>query len=117
MTATLANVFGAGTTQDATHLHIPKANFVQYGLSPDANDNAQALLMCIVRQASVWLSEARRADDRAIQPVTVTYSGQDALEDITGSGDYVNRKVFTVILYQTIVFPGFSVQFIEPPIL
>lgn len=116
MTATLENVFGAGTTQDATHLHIPKANFAQYGLSPDANDNAQALFACIVRMASIWLTEARRADDRAIQPVTVTYSGQDALEDITGSGDYVNRKVFTVILYRSITFPEFSVQFIDPAI-
>jgi hypothetical protein len=116
MTATLENVFGAGTTQDATHLHIPKANFVQYGLSPDANDNPQALFVCMVRQASIWLTEARRADDRAIQPVTVTYSGQDALEDITGSGDYVNRKVFTVILYRPVTFPDFSVQFIEPAI-
>ncbi|OUC11585.1 MAG: hypothetical protein B0A82_26900 [Alkalinema sp. CACIAM 70d] len=113
MSATLADVFGDGTTQDATSITIPKSNFVQYGLTPSASNNPQALFFCIVRQASVFLTESRRADNRAVQPVTVTLSGRDALEDISGTQEYVARGVFYVIQYKPVILPDMNVDYMD----
>lgn len=115
--ATLADVFGDGTTQTSTHITIPKSNFLQYGLTPTAENNPQALFFCLIRIASAFLTEARRADNRPVQPITVTKAGRDALEDVSGTQEYVARAVYTIIQYKPVVLPDESVDYMEPPIL
>ncbi|MGI0493412.1 hypothetical protein ACN4EG_16645 [Alkalinema pantanalense CENA528] len=113
MSASLEQVFGPGTTQDATSITIPKANFVSFGLTPSATNNPQALFFCIVRFGSAYLTESRRADDRAIQPITITLAGRDALEDVSGTQEYVARSVYTIIQYKPVVLPDQSVSYMD----
>ena len=113
MPASLEQVFGPGTTQDATTITIPKANFASFGLTATATNNPQALLFCIVRYASNHLTEARRADDRAIQPITITLAGRDALEDVSGTQEYTARSVYTLIQYKPVVLPDQSVSYMD----
>lgn len=113
MSATLADVFGDGTTQTETHITIPKANFTQFGLTPSATNNPQALFFCLVRMASTFLSEARRADNRPVQPITVTKAGRDALEDVSGTQEYTARSVYTIIQYKPVVLPDESVSYMD----
>ena len=115
MSATLEQVFGPGTTQTSTHITIPKANFTQYGLNMGPNNNPQALFFCLIRMASTFLTEARRADNRPIQPITVTKAGRDALEDVSGTQEYTARSVYTIIQYKPVVLPDESVDYMDPP--
>jgi hypothetical protein len=55
---TLIQVFGANAVQDATTITITKADLV--GLTPSANNTAEALLTGILKTAAVNLTDANR---------------------------------------------------------
>ncbi|MBD2344174.1 hypothetical protein [Anabaena subtropica] len=55
---TLEQVFGAGTTQDATTITILKSNLP--GLTVSASNTAEALLTGILKRAAVNLTDANR---------------------------------------------------------
>lgn len=42
---TLTQVFGSGATQDATTITISKSDLTEIGLTPDANNSAESLLI------------------------------------------------------------------------
>jgi hypothetical protein len=71
MEPTLEQVFGAGTTQDATSITILKANLP--GLTAAANNTAEALLTGILKRAAVNLTDTNR-DSNINQSVVVDLS-------------------------------------------
>ncbi|BAT53774.1 hypothetical protein NOS3756_27370 [Nostoc sp. NIES-3756] len=58
MELTLEQVFGAGTTQDATSITILKANLP--GLTAAANNTAESILTGILKRGAVNLTETNR---------------------------------------------------------
>lgn len=65
---TLQQVFGTGTTQDATTLTIPKA--VLPGLTASANNTAESLLVGILLAAKSYLT-ATNQESNADQSITI----------------------------------------------
>ena len=109
-TPTISQVFGPGATQTATTVVIDKSWMTQYGLVPSADDTPEALLSAIVQKAAESLSEARRANNRNEQFVTVTYGGYDEIEDVPGAPGQVRRDVCTVITYTPKPLVGFTLS-------
>ncbi|MEJ1932389.1 hypothetical protein WDZ92_19305 [Nostoc sp. NIES-2111] len=71
MEPTLEQVFGAGTTQDATSITIPKSNLP--GLTASSSNSAESLLTGILKRTSVNLTETNR-DSNINQSVIVDLS-------------------------------------------
>ncbi|MEH1849283.1 MAG: hypothetical protein V7L25_31015 [Nostoc sp.] len=53
---TLVQIFGIGTTQDATTLTIPKSALSSTNLTASANNTAESLLTAIVMKAKEYLT-------------------------------------------------------------
>lgn len=57
---TLVQVFGANATQTADDLIISKADLLAVGLIASANNNAESLLVAIIKKAAPILTAANR---------------------------------------------------------
>lgn len=93
---TLVDVFGAGAVQDANTVTIQKSALASFGLTAQAQNTAESLLVALILQASQNLTEANRALDAATRNVTVTYAGQDLVNQ---SPNYYRRDLWTVLAY------------------
>jgi hypothetical protein len=94
---TLEQVFGAGATQDANTLTIPKSWLATKGLTAAAANTAESMLVALVMAAADNLTETARATDTVNRHVTVLYSGQDLIEV---SGVNYRRDAFSLLLYK-----------------
>ncbi|MBL1199898.1 MAG: hypothetical protein FWK04_12620 [Nostoc sp. GBBB01] len=68
---TLTDVFGAGAEQDEDTLTIQKSSLAGVGLTPSANNTAEALFVAVTLQAQQALSEESR-DENIDQSIAVT---------------------------------------------
>jgi len=66
-------VFGTGFTQTATTLTISKSDLVSVGLTPDANNRAEQLLVAILLKAKAYLTPTLQETDNDVQ-VTIDTS-------------------------------------------
>ena len=95
---TLQEVFGANAVQSATTLTISKADLVSVGLTANAGNTAESLLVALLIRASNSLTEVARSQDLVNRHVTVQYGGQDLVEQ---SGSNFRRDVYSVLAYKT----------------
>lgn len=98
-----------GATQNETTLTLDKSFMAAYGLVESATNNPEAMLLCVIARAAEVLNESRRAQNRGDQRIAVTYAGQDVIEDVPGSDEYVQRVVWSAINYNQIALPEFDV--------
>ncbi|MDJ0734317.1 MAG: hypothetical protein QNJ47_09625 [Nostocaceae cyanobacterium] len=68
---TLIEVFGDNATQDATTLTISKADLVETGLTPAADNTAQSLIAALLKKGKGKLNVANQELDPDIQ-VTIS---------------------------------------------
>jgi hypothetical protein len=71
---TLEQVFGPGTTEDASTVTIPKANLP--GLTPAANNRAESVFLGIVQRGETYLNSLAFAANPD-QSLIVGYAGRD----------------------------------------
>jgi hypothetical protein len=78
---TLTEMFGPGTTQDATTVTFLKADLVASGLVATANNKAEAILYALIRKAAVILTPTNldQNADQSIVIGTPTISTDDRL--------------------------------------
>lgn len=57
---TLTQVFGAGAVQDATSLTIAKADLASVGLTADAADSAESLVVALLLKWKEYLNSTNR---------------------------------------------------------
>ncbi|MBD2416083.1 hypothetical protein FACHB389_35500 [Nostoc calcicola FACHB-389] len=67
----LTAVFGANATQNSTDLVIKKSDLTSAGLTPDANNTAESLLLAVNLKAKAALTEEAR-DENIDQSVALT---------------------------------------------
>ena len=94
---TLTEVFGAGATQSSTQLVIDKADLVAMGLTASAANTAESLLIALVKQWQINLTEQNRLVDLPARNVSVNYSGQDLVEQ---AGVNYRRSVWSILAYK-----------------
>ncbi|HEY9653640.1 MAG TPA: hypothetical protein V6C95_23465 [Coleofasciculaceae cyanobacterium] len=88
MTIDLQQTHGTNATQDLTNLTLVKADFADVGLSPDANDSAQALVAAqFLKWAAVLTEENQNLDSS--QLITIARD----LESITTRGGNTYTRV------------------------
>lgn len=101
---TLAEVFGASASQDATTLTITKASLP--GLTPATNNTAESLLAAIVLQCFGTLTDqARQADVTGDRQVTTIDLGEQIFND--GTQDFL-LKGFAIQFYSPYTASGFD---------
>ncbi|RUT08430.1 hypothetical protein DSM106972_015980 [Dulcicalothrix desertica PCC 7102] len=66
---TLAQVFGANATQDASFLTISKSDLALVGLTPLADNTAESLKVAILLLAAIELNETKQETNPDIQVV------------------------------------------------
>jgi hypothetical protein len=64
---TLAQVFGANASQDATQLIISKADLVTVGLTASATNNPESLIVAILLKAATYLNETTQGTNPDVQ--------------------------------------------------
>jgi hypothetical protein len=109
MSISLTELF-PGATQNATSLTLDKGFMSAYGLVATSSNNPEAMVLCIIARCAEILTESRRANNRTTQRVAITFAGQDAIEDVPGSGEYVNRLVYSAINYNPITLGDLDVS-------
>ncbi len=92
MAITLQQTHGTNATQDATNVTLVKADFADVGLSPDANDSAQSL---VVAQFMKWVAIFTEANQNldSTQLITIT---RDLESLTTRGGNTYTRVSFSV---------------------
>lgn len=96
---TLTQVFGAGSTQDATVIAMSKADYAGLGLTAVANNTAESLLVSIILSAAQTLTEANRLLDLVNRNIAITYTGQDLIDQ--GGGNVFLRDTYQISLYKS----------------
>lgn len=94
----LTEVYGSGATQTASQLVIQKADMVSRGLTTATANTAESMLVYLILQTAATLTEANRLTDLLLRNVTVTYSGQDLIDQ--GAGNVYLRDTYQVSLYK-----------------
>lgn len=92
---TLTEVFGAGATQTATTLTITKANLTS--LIASANNRAEELLVAILLNAAINLTDAQRQADVTNRNVTIA-AGLPSF--VTSNQLQFRRDILNVLLYK-----------------
>ncbi|WP_029635989.1 hypothetical protein [[Scytonema hofmanni] UTEX B 1581] len=64
---TLVQVFGVNASQTATDLIISKTDLAAVGLTPDANNNPESLIVAILLQAKAYLNPTIQETNPDIQ--------------------------------------------------
>jgi hypothetical protein len=93
-----ASILNAGTHTPSKGLFIPEAAFSNVGLPNFTTATAEQILVAIMLIAKNSLTEQNRATDLTNRSVTVTYSGQDLVDQ---SPSFFRRDIFSVLLYKT----------------
>lgn len=94
----VAEVFGASATNDVSALTIAKADMSSVGLTNTGDNKAEGMLVAIILKASNTLTETNRLTDLPNRNVTISYSGQDLIDQ--GGGNVFLRDTFQVSLYK-----------------
>jgi hypothetical protein len=96
---TLQEVFGSNATQTATTITINKSDLAIVGLTASATNTAESLITALTLMASRSLTETNRASDTANRNVTLSYNGQDLIDQ--GTAGYFRRDIYSLLLYKT----------------
>jgi hypothetical protein len=106
MQPTLIQVFGANATQTSTDLIIKKADLVDVGLTTSATNEAEKLLVAVIKLAAIFLSQNKR--DGSTTPTVTANPEQNiaiVLDSIPqfpsrddGTGNFIvyERKTYSV---------------------
>lgn len=104
---TLAEVFGQFSGQNVGGWSLSKGDFALQGLTALEANRAESLLVAIILKAATSLTEEIRLTDLANRNVTITYSGQDLINQ--GGGNVFLRDTFQISLYRAT-----TVQSVDP---
>ena len=94
----LTEVFGAGASQTASQLVLLKADMVSRGLTAAAVNTSESMLVYLVLQSANVLTEANRLTDLANRNISVSYSGQDLIDQ--GGANIYLRDTYQISLYK-----------------
>ena len=94
---TLTAVFGSGATQSSTTLTISKADLAAAGLTASSSNTAESLVVALLITIANTLTETQRQTDTTNRNVTVTYAGQD---QINQGGTPYRRDVWSTVAYK-----------------
>lgn len=72
---TLTQVFGANAVQDANTLTISKADLASVGLTANATNTAESLIVALLLKASSYLNETNQSNTNTDIQVTIANSG------------------------------------------
>lgn len=104
---TLVAVLGANATQNATDIVIKKADLTSTGFVATASNTAESILVALIMRAANELSETNRSTDTVNRNLTLTYAGQDTVNQ---AGTQYRRDVWSAVAYKTtpvvVVNPG-----------
>ena len=104
---TLTDVFGANATSGAVLLTINKEDLASTGLIADEGNSAESLVVALVMKFANTLTETQRATDTGTRNVTVSYAGQDTINQL---GTQYQRDVWNIVAYKQVpvspVVPG-----------
>ena len=95
---TLAEVFGASASQTSTTLTITKSDLAIVGLTASSSNTAESLLLALILFSQRNLTETNRSTDTANRNLSVSYGGQDLVQQGT---DNFRRDVFSVLAYKS----------------
>jgi len=84
---TLAQIFGATATQDATTVTITKADFSSTGFTPAASNTAESILAAIVAFSQVTLTSTNQSSN-ADQSIVIT----DNIDTLTTRSSVTYRR-------------------------
>lgn len=94
---TLAQIFGANATQDATTLTIHKADLVGTGLTPSSTNTAESLLAGVVVFGQTTLTSANQLLNTD-QSITIT----DSNDNITTRSSVAYRRKTKIIAFDKV---------------
>lgn len=92
---TLADIFGAGATQDISTLTIQKSSLP--GLTADSADSAESLLVGLMLLWLTSLTEVNRLADETNRQITFSDAGVDI---VSGQVDNFFRRSYALSLYK-----------------
>lgn len=96
---TVQQVFGALAVSDNLSLTISKGDMASVGFTNAGSaDRAEAQLVAILLLAGQTLTENNRLTDLVNRNVTISYSGQDLIDQ--GGGNVFLRDTYQVSLYK-----------------
>jgi hypothetical protein len=96
---TYEQIFGANcvVALNTGEITIKKSDFTGVGYADNANLKPEPMFVSLLLLSANNLTETARLDDYENRNVTVTYSGQDLVEQ---GGNYYLRDVYSVIFYR-----------------
>lgn len=95
---TLAQVFGANSSQTATQLIISKADLATVGLNPSSNNTPESLIVAIILLSKQYLQTSNQESNPDIQ-ITIEDSGFPQI--ITRNNQRYRQVTFNVNLQKT----------------
>lgn len=96
---TVQQVFGSNALSDTTALTVSKTDMASVGFTNAGSaDRAEAQLVAILLLASQNLTENNRLTDLVNRNVTISYSGQDLIDQ--GGGNVFLRDTYQISLYK-----------------
>lgn len=94
---TLAQVFGANATQNATDLIIKKSDLAAVGLTASANNTAESLFVALLQLSAIELNETKQETNQDIQ-VTIE---QNSTPTIINRNNANYRQITVEVNLQT----------------
>lgn len=94
----LTDVFGANATQNGTTITIAKADLTSTGFVAATSNTAESIVVAMLMRFANTLTETQRATDTVARNVTVTYAGQDTINQ---AGTQYRRDVWSAVAYKT----------------
>lgn len=96
---TLAEVYGADTTQSGGTLNVAKTAMSARGLTPAVDNTAESMLVAIILTAAQSLTEANRLLDLVNRNIAIIYTGQDLIDQ--GGGNVFLRDTYQISFYKS----------------
>lgn len=93
----LTDLFGASVTQDATHIHIAKADLVALGLTVQTTNTAQQILVSLIKLWNAVLTASNRTANPD-ETVTSSYDGQSSRTEGTNVYRVDTYRIQTFLL-------------------
>lgn len=98
----LTQLFGANATQSSTELIIKKADLVNVGLTPAANNSAESLVVALFLLWQSQLTDTNRLLDEANRQIAISDAGVDIYQ---GATDQYLRRTLALSLYNQFTVP------------
>lgn len=95
---TIAEVYGSTSTETIDYLGVSKVDMQAVGLTRSLPNTAESMLVSIILRAAQTLTETNRLSDLVNRNVTLSYVGQDLIDQ--GGGNVFLRDTYQVSLYK-----------------